>query len=122
MEKMREQRNFKKMGFGVAVVLLCVGVIYMLTLYVLTQIKIEEQGPSFEYMTQHPGKYESNLKIGKLTLSKTITEIDKEGEVYCYTKNYPIQFWLPMMITVPIVGVMLGFGVVLKKKARKMKV
>lgn len=122
MENEQNSKRVKSIGIKFIVILVCTVFVYILTLYVLTQLKKEEPGPSFDYMTQHPGTYATQQKIGGIALSETVIHINSKGEMTCSNRMYPIQALLPLVITFLIVVSILGVGILATKKTKNKEI
>lgn len=116
---MAKKENATNLEMWTAIIIVGAILVYFLSLYAVTLLKVEEQNYSFEYMGKNPGKYEIDQKIGTLTLSKTFVTTSSRGDLKCSFRTYPIQYVLPLGAVFFFIVNMTIYVVLLRKNCAK---
>lgn len=74
-------------------------VFYMISLMILTWMKVEEPMESMEYIESTPGVYEAEWYIKSIPVSKTVIVSVGLGGFTVTSQNYPSLFLLPIATT-----------------------
>lgn len=112
---MAQKEKSTNLEMWTAIIIVGAVIVYFLSLYAVTLLKVEEQNYSFEYMGKNPGKYEIDQKIGTLTLSKTFVTTSSRGDLKCSFRTYPIQYVLPLGVVLLFIVSMIIFVILLGK-------
>ena len=116
---MAKKEKSTNLEMWTAIIIVGAVIVYFLSLYAVTLLKVEEQNYSFEYMGKNPGKYEIDQKIGTLTLSKTFVTTSSRGDLKCSFRTYPIQYVVPLGVVFFFIVNMTIFVALLRKNYAK---
>lgn len=91
-----EKREMGNLGKKYLIYTIAIAIFYMVSLAVLTQMKVQEPIESVEYMGANAGVYEAECFIRDIPVSKTVIISAGLGGFTVTSQNYPTMFLLPI--------------------------